>query len=96
GIRDAYGRLVGSEMCIRDSLTLERCLENAPACRTHHQHSRKKNQNQYILGQCWVYLAIAFHRASSDKVYTAIPVMAFPSPKSGNTSKLKIACAMLK
>ncbi|MFK0573180.1 transposase, partial [Endozoicomonas sp.] len=80
---------------ILDDVTLERCSENAPACRIHYQHSKKKNQSKYILGQCWVYVAIAFQRAS-DKVYTAISVMAFPSPKSGNTSKLKIASAMLK
>lgn len=80
---------------ILDDLTLERCSDKAPACRIHHQHSKKKNRSVYLLGQCWVFLAIAFQRPS-DKVHTAIPVMAFPSPKSGNISKIKIAKAMLK
>ena len=80
---------------ILDDLTLERCSAKAPACRIHRQHSKKKNRGLYILGQCWVFLAIAFQRPS-DKVHTAIPVMAFPSPKSGNISKIKIAKAMLK
>ena len=80
---------------ILDDLTLERCSDKAPACRIHHQHGKKKNRSVYILGQCWIFLAIAFQRPS-DKVHTAVPVMAFPSPKSGNISKLKIAKAMLK
>ena len=80
---------------ILDDLTLERCSAKAPACRIHHQHSKKKNRCVYLLGQCWVFLAVAFQRPS-DKVHTAIPVMAFPSPKSGNISKIKIAKAMLK
>ena len=80
---------------ILDDLTLERCSDKAPACRIHHQHSKKKNRCTYLFGQCWVFLAIPFQRPS-DKVHTAIPVMAFPSPKSGNISKLKIAKAMLK
>lgn len=79
---------------ILDDLTLERCSENAPACRIHRQHSQKKNRAKYILGQCWVFLAIAFKRPS-DGVNTAVPVMAFPAPKSGNVSKLKIARCML-
>ncbi len=31
-----------------------------------------------------------------DEVFTAIPVISFPAPASGNTSKLRIAVAMLK
>ncbi len=80
---------------ILDDITFERCSAEAPACRIHHQHGKKKNRSVYILGQCWVFLAIAFQRPS-DKVYTAVPIMAFPSPKSGNISKLRIARAMLK
>ncbi|KEQ17501.1 hypothetical protein GZ78_17220 [Endozoicomonas numazuensis] len=80
---------------ILDDLTIERCSAKAPACRIHRQHSKKKNRGLYILGQCWVFLAIAFQRPS-DKVHTAISVMAFPSPKSGNISKIKMAKAMLK
>lgn len=80
---------------ILDDIVFERCSSDAPACRIHHQHGKKKNRSVYILGQCWVFLAIAFKRPS-DKVNTAIPIMAFPSPKSGNISKLRIARALLK
>ena len=94
-------KLVGSQApsaepvsVLLDDFIVERCSEKAPACRTHRQHSRKKNRPDYILGQCWVALAIAFER-KWDEVFTAIPVMAFPSPASGNVSKLRIARAML-
>ncbi|WP_067516828.1 hypothetical protein [Endozoicomonas ascidiicola] len=36
-----------------------------------------------------------FERAA-DEIFTAIPIISFPAPASGNTSKLKIAVAMLK
>lgn len=78
-----------------DDWVIERFSEKAPACRLHHQHSRKRNRPAYLWGQCWVTLSIVFQRAC-DEVFTAIPVMAFPAPASGNVSKLKIAVAMLK
>lgn len=81
--------------CILDDWIIERCSEKAPACRLHRQHSRKKNRPAYLWGQCWVSLAIAFER-KLDEVFTAIPVLGFPSPATGNISKLKIAGAMLK
>ncbi len=78
-----------------DDWVIERFSDKAPACRTHHQHSKKRNRPTYIWGQCWVSLAIIFERAA-DEVFTAIPVISFPAPASGNTSKLKIAVALLK
>ncbi len=78
-----------------DDWVVERFSDKAPACRTHHQHSKKRNRPTYIWGQCWVSLAVVFERAK-DEVFTAIPVLSFPSPASGNASKLKIAVAMLK
>ncbi len=70
-------------------------LTRLPLARPHHQHSKKRNRPTYIWGQCWVSLAVVFERAK-DEVFTAIPVLSFPSPASGNASKLKIAVAMLK
>ena len=78
-----------------DDWMIERCSDKAPACRTHHQHSKKKNRPTYMWGQCWVSLAVIFERAM-DEVFTAIPVISFPSPASGNTSKLHIAVVLLK
>ena len=78
-----------------DDWVIERFSDKAPACRTHHQHSKKRNRPTYIWGQCWVSLAVIFERAA-DEVFTAIPVISFPAPASGNTSKLKIAVALLK
>ena len=78
-----------------DDWVIERFSDHAPACRTHHQHSKKTNRPQYIWGQCWVSLAVIFERVA-DKVFTGIPVISFPAPASGNASKLKIAVAMLK
>ena len=78
-----------------DDWVIERFSEKAPACRTHHQHSKKRNRPPYIWGQCWVTLAVIFERLA-DEVYTAIPVISFPTPSSGNTSKLRIAIALLK
>ena len=81
--------------CVLDDWIIERYSEKAPACRLHRQHSRKKNRPDYLWGQCWVSIAIAFKR-TLDEVITAIPVLAFPSPATGNVSKLRIATAMLK
>ncbi len=78
-----------------DDWVIERFSDKAPACRTHHQHSKKRNRPTYIWGQCWVSLAVIFERAA-DEVFTAVPVISFPAPASGNTSKLKIAVAMLR
>ena len=78
-----------------DDWVIERFSDKAPACRTHHQHSKKRNRPTYIWGQCWVSLAVIFERAA-DGAFTAIPIISFPAPASGNTSKLKIAVAMLK
>ena len=78
-----------------DDWVVERFSDSAPACRTHHQHSKKTNRPQYIWGQCWVSLAVIFERAA-DEVFTGIPIISFPAPASGNASKLKIAVAMLK
>ena len=78
-----------------DDWVIERYSDKAPACRTHHQHSKKRNRPTYIWGQCWVSLAVIFERAA-DEMFTAIPIISFPAPASGNTSKLKIAVAMLK
>lgn len=69
-----------------DDWVIERFSGKAPACRTHHQHSKKRNRPPYIWGQCWVTLAVIFERLA-DEVYTAIPVISFPTPSSGNTSK---------
>lgn len=80
---------------VLDDWIIERCSEKAPACRLHRQHSHKKNRPGYLWGQCWVSLAIVFER-KLDEVFTAIPVLAFPSPATGNISKLKISGAMLK
>lgn len=78
-----------------DDWVIERFSDKAPACRSHHQHSKKRNRPSFIWGQCWVSIAVVFER-TLDEVFTAIPVMAFPAPASGNVSKLKIAVAMLK
>jgi len=78
-----------------DDWVVERFSDKAPACRTHHQHSQKRNRPTYIWGLCWVSLAVVLER-TMDEIFTAIPVLSFPAPASGNVSKLKIAAAMLK
>ncbi len=78
-----------------DDWVIERFSDNAPACRTHHQHSKKTNRPQYIWGQCWVSLAVIFERLA-DKVFTGIPVISFPAPASGNASKLKFVTAKIE
>ncbi len=52
-----------------DDWVIERFSDKAPACRIHHQHSKKRNRPTYIWGQCWVSLAVIFERAS-DEVFT--------------------------
>lgn len=54
-------------LAIDDTLTL-RASEKAPGAKIHHQHGNKKNLAQYVLGQCWVSLAMITHRADGTPV----------------------------
>lgn len=72
-------------LVIDDTLTL-RASKKAPACKIHHQHGNKPNLAGYVLGQCWVSLAMIVTRP--DKQSIAIPLIMRLMPSSGNTGKL--------
>jgi len=72
-------------LVIDDALTL-RASKKAPACQHHHQHVNKPNLAGYVLGQCWVSLAMIVTRY--DKQSIAIPLIMRLMPSSGNTGKL--------
>ena len=80
-------------LVIDDTLTL-RASKKAPACQTHHQHGNKPNLASYVLGQCWVSLAMIVTRP--DKQSIAIPLIMRLMPSSGNTGKLNGAKTLFR
>ena len=81
-------------LVIDDTLVL-RFSEKAPGSGIAFEHAHKRNQARYVLGQCFVYLAMIQQRPT-DEVPTSIPWLARMSSETGNTSKLFTAKAMLR
>ena len=54
-------------LTIDDTLIL-RSSKKAPCSQIHHQHGNKANLATYVLGQCWVNLAMIVRRANNESV----------------------------
>ena len=80
-------------LAIDDTLTL-RASNKAPGAKIHHQHGNKKNLAQYVLGQCWVSLALIARRANGTPV--AIPLLSRLMPSITNTGKLVAALTLMR
>jgi len=80
-------------LVIDDTLTL-RSSKKAPCSQIHHQHGNKANLATYVLGQCWVNLAMIVRRSNNDPV--ALPVLSRLMPSSGNTGKLVAAMTLIR
>ena len=81
-------------LVIDDTFVL-RFSDKAPGCSIAFQHAHKLNQARYVLGQCFVYLAMVQQRPM-DEVPTSIPWLARMPSETGNTSKLFTAKALLR
>ena len=80
-------------LAIDDTLTL-RSSKKAPCSLIHHQHGNKANLAAYVLGQCWVNLAMIVRRPNNDPV--ALPILSRLMPSSGNTGKLVAAMTLIR
>lgn len=80
-------------VAIDDTLVL-RSSAKAPASKIHHQHGNKPNLASYVLGQCWVTLALITARASGQN--TAIPLLSRLMPNAGNSGKLRAAEVLIR
>jgi DDE superfamily endonuclease len=80
-------------LAIDDTLTL-RSSKKAPGSQIHHQHGSKVNLAPYVLGQCWVNLAMIVRRTNGEPV--ALPVLSRLMPSSGNTGKLVAANTLIR
>lgn len=80
-------------LAIDDTLTL-RSSKKAPGSRIHHQHGNKANLASYVLGQCWVNLAIITRRANNEPV--ALPLLSRLMPGRGNSGKLVAANTLIR
>lgn len=80
-------------LAIDDTLTL-RSSEKAPGAKIHHQHGNKKNLAQYVLGQCWVTLAIIVRRVDGTPV--GLPILSRLMPSITNSGKLVAALTLLR
>ena len=80
-------------LVIDDTLTL-RASKKAPACQIHHQHGNKPNLAKYVLGQCWVSLAMIVTRRDQQAI--ALPLLMRLLPSSGNTGKLTGAKTLIR
>ena len=80
-------------LAIDDTLTL-RSSKKAPNSQVHHQHGNKPNLAAYVLGQCWVTLAIAVENDKGG--ITAIPLLNRLIPSVGNTGKLVAAKTLIR
>lgn len=77
---------------IDDTLVL-RLSTKAPSSQMHYDHSHKGNRPNYVQGQCWVVLGCVVGGLSR---LIGIPVLARLSKVSGNTTKLDIACTLIR
>ena len=80
-------------LAVDDTLTL-RSSKKAPGSRMHHQHGNKPNLANYVLGQCWVYLAMIVPRGSAGNM--ALPLLARLMPGDGHTGKLIAANTLIR
>ncbi len=80
-------------LAIDDTVTL-RASKKAPCCRIHHQHGNKPNLAQYVLGQCWVSLALVTRRENGNAL--AIPLLNRLVPSVSNTGKLIAANTLVR
>lgn len=80
-------------LVIDDTLTL-RATKKAPGSRIHHQHGNKANLAAYVLGQCWVSLAMVAKRTNGESV--ALPILSRLMPSTGNTGKLIAANTLVR
>lgn len=80
-------------LAIDDTLTL-RASEKAPGAKIHHQHGNKKNLAQYVLGQCWVSVALIVRRSNNAPV--AIPILSRLMPSITNSGKLVAGLTLMR
>lgn len=80
-------------LAIDDTLTL-RSSKKAPGCKYHHQHGNKPNLAKFVLGQCWVSLAMIVKRPDGQAV--ALPSLSRLIPSSSNTGKLVAAKTLMR
>lgn len=52
-------------LAIDDTLTL-RASKKAPGSQIHHQHGNKPDLASFVLGQCWVNLALIVQRTDKE------------------------------
>ncbi len=72
-------------IAIDDTVTL-RASKKAPGCQYHHQHGNKPNLATYVLGQCWVSLALVTRSREGQGI--ALPLLSRLIPSASNTGKL--------
>ena len=72
-----------------DDTVIYRCSSRAPASKIHHEHSKKPNRSQYVLGQCLVVLVATIFVPMCGAV--SIPLLSRLTPTTGNTGKLTAA-----
>jgi len=80
-------------LVVDDTLTL-RASKKAPGSQIHHQHGNKPNLARYVLGQCWVSLAMVVKRGNGTPV--ALPLVSRLMPSAGNTGKLVAAKTLIR
>jgi len=80
-------------LVVDDTLTL-RSSKKAPNSQVHHQHGNKPNLATYVLGQCWVTLAVAVE--NNNGRITAIPLLNRLIPSISNTGKLVAAKTLVR
>lgn len=80
-------------LAIDDTLTL-RSSKKAPGCQIHHQHGNKPNLANFVLGQCWVSLAIVVRRSPLSVI--ALPYLSRLINHAGNKNKLQAANTLLR
>ena len=74
---------------VYDDTVIYRCSNKAPGSKIHHEHSKKPNRSQYVLGQCLVVLVATKFVPMCGPV--SIPLLSRLTPTTGNTGKLTAA-----
>jgi len=80
-------------LAIDDTMVL-RASEKAPGAGIHHNHASKINTKNFVLAQMFV--SIFFIAKDANQRSHALPLCMLLAPKGGNTSKIKIAAALVR
>lgn len=78
---------------ILDDTLIFRSSKKAPGSGIQHQHGSKTNRPQYVLGQCWVTLALSVTGCLKS---AAVPLLSRLMRVRGNSSKLDAAKTLLR